>query len=311
MALMRERVRVRVPPGAETIETYLRDALGRDLSVSMHIGPARANRKPVLQLLSPSGETIGFAKVGVNTLTGDLVRAERDSLAVLRAARLRTARVPAVLHHGVWNGMDILVQSALPVWLPRERLGSSRLTAAMREVAEVEGTPTCALEASPYWTALDDRLAHLHRDDNAHTLRRAAEHVGRQAGRTQLAFGAWHGDWTPWNMATLPDTLLVWDWERFGRGVPLGFDALHYHLQSAVVRGRRDPELAVGDTLRESAALLSPFGAGAEVARLTCLLYLIDLATRYLTDGQAEAGARLGILGSWLLPVLVAEVERL
>ena len=38
---------------------------------------------------------------------------------------------------------------------------------------------------------------------------------------------------------------------------------------------------------------------------------LIDLATRYVTDRQAEAGARLGVLGSWLLPVLVARVEAL
>src|SRR5205085_2823446 len=49
-------------------------------------------------------------------------------------------------------------------------------------------------------------------------------------------------------------------------------------------------------------------GRPAEAARVTALLYLDDLATRYLTDKQAEAGARLGVLGSWLLPVLIRRV---
>ena len=45
--------------------------------------------------------------------------------------------------------------------------------------------------------------------------------------------------------------------------------------------------------------------------RLTGLLYLIDLAARYLADRQAEAGAPLGVLGRWLLPVLLSHVEDL
>ena len=49
----------------------------------------------------------------------------------------------------------------------------------------------------------------------------------------------------------------------------------------------------------------------ATAARITGLLYLIDLAARYLDDRQAEAGARLGVLGTWLLPVLIAKVEEL
>jgi hypothetical protein len=46
-------------------------------------------------------------------------------------------------------------------------------------------------------------------------------------------------------------------------------------------------------------------------ARVTGLLYLIDLAARYLADRQAHAGARLGVLGDWLLPVLLKRVFEL
>ena len=44
-------------------------------------------------------------------------------------------------------------------------------------------------------------------------------------------------------------------------------------------------------------------------AELTALLYLVDLAARYLAD-RAEAGARLGVLGSWLLPILLRRIAR-
>jgi hypothetical protein len=41
------------------------------------------------------------------------------------------------------------------------------------------------------------------------------------------------------------------------------------------------------------------------------VLYLADLATRYLVDRQAEAGSPLGAPGKWLLPAITGEVARL
>ena len=41
------RDRLSITPGPDTIDTYLRRELGTDVRLSVHIGPARANRKPV------------------------------------------------------------------------------------------------------------------------------------------------------------------------------------------------------------------------------------------------------------------------
>ncbi|HEY7484471.1 MAG TPA: aminoglycoside phosphotransferase [Streptosporangiaceae bacterium] len=310
---MRQRFRVCAddPAGpVDTIETYLRDALDADLVVSLAIGPARANRKPVLQLLTPGGETIGFAKLGVNDLTRSLAVAEGDSLRALAAVPLRHLTVPEVLHHGRWNGLEVLVLTPLRVWEPRVERSPARLAAAMLEIAEIGKVTEGPLRDSAYWIALGDRLAALADGDAVRSLRQAYARIGVQAGETRLRYGSWHGDWTPWNMATLRDTLLVWDWERFADDVPLGFDAVHYDFQSAVVRQGADPAVAVTETVERAAELLTPFGVTA-AARLTALLYLTDIATRYLQDEQAEAGARLGKLGQWLLPVLIDQVERL
>ncbi len=115
--MLRDRLCVRAPSGVATIESYLSGALGLDVIVSLYMGSARANRKPVLQLLSTRGETIGYAKVGVNELTTTLVGVERDALDKLGKANLKTLTVPQVLHYGSWQDLTVLVLSPLPVWL--------------------------------------------------------------------------------------------------------------------------------------------------------------------------------------------------
>ena len=68
----------------------------------------------------------------------------------------------------------------------------------------------------------------------------------------------------------------------------------------------------MADVLARAPELLLPFGVvHRQAVEVTALLYLVDLAARYVADRQAEAGARLGVLGTWLLPILVARVEGL
>jgi hypothetical protein len=91
-------------------------------------------------------------------------------------------------------------------------------------------------------------------------------------------------------------------------GVPLGFDALHYWLRTAVWRKQRNPASAARELITRSANLLSPFGVDAREARLTAVLYLAELATRDLADRQEDAGARLGSPGAWLIPAITSEL---
>ena len=307
--LLRDRIRV-TGPAAESIDGHLRAALGRELAVSIHIGPARANRKPVLQLIGPDGETFGFGKLGTGPLTQRLVRAETNALIALGKSGLNKLTVPSVLHAGQWRGLQVLVQSALPVWLPRAPLTQRRLASAMLDIAGCCGFATGTLAGGAYWTDLRGRLAAVADRAEGAALSAAAERLLGHAGDTTLRYGAWHGDWAPWNMANLADALLVWDWERFAQGVPVGFDAVHHELQRRIQAGG-DATGAVEATVRRAGELLDPFGVDPAARELTALLYLVDLAARYLTDRQAEAGARLGVLGTWLLPVLIRRVEEL
>jgi hypothetical protein len=320
-----DRLQVRVPPGAQTIDSHICSLLGHKVLVSMHIGGARANRKPVLQLLTPAGRTVGFAKVGHNPLTAALVRAENDALRRLGTAGLSHLRVPRVLGFSRWQGLDVLVLSPLPAWQRRTPLRPGRLAKAMAEVAGVSGILQSQLGHSQYLQNLTARLdkadadvscegrardVSAERDDLA-ALRAALAELAAAAGTTVLAFGSWHGDWTPWNMASTEAGLLVWDWERFTAGVPAGFDALHCWLQEHVVPGRRDPARAAAECLERAPALLEPLGVTPAQASVTALLYLADLSVRYLADRQELAGARLGAPRRWLLPTLATGIGAL
>ncbi|MFF5206631.1 hypothetical protein [Streptosporangium sp. NPDC000396] len=110
---------------------------------------------------------------------------------------------------------------------------------------------------------------------------------------------AWHGDFSPWNVAPGADgRLLVWDWERFATGVPLGFDAVHHFFQRAL--RRMDPPTAARACLAQALPTLAPFGLSASEARLTAIRYLITLADRHAADGHSP----LGPPERWLTPVV-------
>ncbi len=303
-----DRLLVRVPAGAQTIDSYLSSVFGHRVLISMHIGAARANRKPVLQLLTPAGQTVGFAKVGHNPLTSALVRAEHDALSRLGAAGLSHLQAPRVLGFSSWRGMEVLVLSPLPVWQKRTPLRPGQLAKAVAEVAAVSGLRHSPLADSQYWQTL---MARLEETRDAGALRAAIEELATLAGTTVLAFGSWHGDLTPWNMASTRAGLLVWDWERFTAGVPAGFDALHCWLQTQVISGGRDPARTAVECLQRAPALLEPLGVAPAQASVTALLYLADLSLRYLADRQDQAGARLGAPRRWLLPALTAGITAL
>ncbi|MFI6484203.1 hypothetical protein ACIBH1_40210 [Nonomuraea sp. NPDC050663] len=111
--------------------------------------------------------------------------------------------------------------------------------------------------------------------------------------------GAWHGDLSPWNIAPTGDgRLLVWDWERYALGVPLGFDALH-HLFNRCLR-RMDPATAARACLAQAPGALEPFGLSVAEAKQAAIGYLIALADRHAADGHEP----LGPPERWLNPLV-------
>jgi hypothetical protein len=285
-------------PSANGIDTYLSEVLGRHVHVSLYVGPERAVQKPVLQLLDERGHPVAFAKVALNPLTTRLIRNEAAALARLQTADVRTVRVPRVLHHGSWHSHEVVVQEAL---LPSGAAGVAPdlLAEAAREVAAVSGLQ----EGSPaddYVAGLRGRVASVIDAAPAHTLGRALEAL--QAGATPpITTGAWHGDWASWNMARSGSQVLVWDWEGFRGGVPLGFDACHHHVCDQVTFRGVSAVQAFRGLFDHLDDVLGPMGVEPDARAWTALLYVVELATSYVENGEdAVGGTSLSKLDDWL-----------
>ena len=292
-------------PSPGGIDTHLSEMLGRRVHVSIYVGPQRAVQKPVLQLLDASGMPVAYAKVAVNATTTALIRHEAEALALLQGAGLTTVRVPTALHHGEWRSHELLVQEALLPTGPTE-VAPDHLVEAAREVAAIGRRTEPDLGRSGYVTELLGRLSAVPAQPASASLS-SALHSLLESPAPSAAFGSWHGDWAPWNMARSGDQVLVWDWEGFRTGVPLGFDACHYDVAAQVTLRGVAPVMAFRALFDRRDDVLGPMGVAVEARAWTALLYVVELATSYLENGEADvAGTALSRLGDWLDDTLEA-----
>lgn len=293
------QVHIRAGGDAQGVDDHLVDVLGREVYVSVHLGPPRAVRKPVLQILdAQTHRTIGFAKLGVNDLTRGLVAGEAAVLTELARCALDAVQVPTVLHHGQWRGCELLVQSAL-VPDRSASLGAALLRRALKEVAGVRGVSTVALDSHPYLARLRDDLDRCGDAATSSALRTTLDDMLDRSAGTNMRFGSWHGDLTPWNLATAGERALVWDWEHFESQVPLGFDLVHHQVRCAVRNGLA-PAAALTAAHRGAPELLHGFQPTDEACRLVVLLYVAHIAARYVRDGEGDGATSLGSVSSWL-----------
>ncbi|WP_067806747.1 hypothetical protein [Actinomadura formosensis] len=307
------RDRLRITGGGPSIEDRLAELLSRPVVVSVGLGSARANRKPILHVLSPHGEPVAFVKVGDTGTARGLLDGEAAALTYLNehlagsgsGARLH---VPKLLHHGTWHGLDLLVLEPLPTsalgWRPRGRAP----VAEMRALFEVGGVERTALRDSGFWDAMTASPADVLDERQRAAFGEVVETIGKAHGDLPLDFGAWHGDWTPWNMAWHRGVLRLWDWERFARGVPNGFDLLHYRLQEAMRTASGPPYAAWPDG---AAAALEPLGPAGAAADATVRLYLLELCRRYLLAAQEPIGEPLRADAERLLTLLHTDLGRI
>lgn len=276
-----------VSDGAGSLHGYLEDALGEELNLVLGIGTPRANRKPVVRLNSTDGRLVGFAKVGVNALTNELVERERGALAEINARPWQLIRPPQVLHFGRWRDNAVLVLSAVPAPfrpLPPRRLRPPVIAAA--ELATAWGVRRERLADSGFSRRLTSQVQALAAGPAVQELQDGLRALARRYGGETVTMAAWHGDFTPWNMVAAEGRLSLWDWEQFGHDVPLGFDPVHYEVN---VRTHRHgmTEDAVREGLRAGTAHLDE-----RQARALAAAYLGAIATRY-TLGEQESGGNI------------------
>jgi hypothetical protein len=306
----RERIRITAIRGREvdSIERHLSALLGTDVVVGLFVGPPRANRKPILHVVRPDGETVAFVKVGDSPLTRTLVAGEAQSLATVATAGLQLIEVPRVLALDTWRDLDLLVLEPVGVGA-RPRAAERLVHAAMRELA-LSGSERVSLTQSTLASSLRSAAAELSDRATGDRFAAAVERLLAAATGVDVTVGAWHGDWTPWNMASFGNRVALWDWERFAVDVPAGFDALHFALQADLRRHDASDHTRTR-FMRSRQSLVTAGGGDADSATVVAAAYLAELARRYHQLVAAPTGAPLVPLANWVADLLDAAVAEL
>lgn len=289
---------LRLAPGAIPLGgpfiTQMRKLLEvEELAFSVHLGPPRANRKPVLHLMDLSGESVAYVKLGINDLTCRRVREEAEALRRLGDVTMPGLVAPGLIASGTWDGLEYLVMKPLDsdsALIPSRRLREKAIDALVAAFP----VQTLFVRDSPWWSRAMADLIGCDASPERERLLRAAEACERAFGDRAMTVGASHGDWSRWNMSVRDSEVVVWDWERFATDVPVGWDELHFRLglnpggpARALARGRVRPRVAGKELPKDDAEPL-------------LATYLIHRGVSRLKARQ-ETGIHNAALGEWLL----------
>ena len=202
--LSRNRVAVFTPgPGTpDTIEAHLREILGREISLGIQLGPPRANRKPILQVLDSDGRPLAFGKLGINDLTRRLVRTEAAALRQIAELDLPGIRVPRLVHEGEYHGSALLITTPLPLRAADEEVDADVRTAAMLTLSRAAGTTRSRPGDSPWLADLRERAAALTQESDPCTSaccsRAPCDGCGRTGSSAAGTATGWRGTWPGW-----------------------------------------------------------------------------------------------------------------
>jgi hypothetical protein len=291
--LARPLLRDRVHVDAEQLKQHLREVLARpDLELAVKFDAPRPQRKPILHLFSGDGRAVGFGKVAWNDVTRALLANEVRMLHVFRQ-RSRAPRefaVPGLLHAGPWHDLRLMIVAPISFGARRRFLEHPPL-GATDEVGQLAPTSRSTLAGSEHWRDTLRRIAATHElnpSEPAPRLHAVAQEIERRYGHVTLAFGSWHGDWVPWNMAHHRGVLHVWDWERGGLHAPSGLDAIHFDYQAELGLRKTPPIAALGATLHRAGDLLGRLNVDPALRTPLLALHLLEMSLRF--DEARSAG---------------------
>jgi thymidylate kinase len=278
--------------GKISLLEHLKEILGRqDLTYAISLGTPGPHRKPVIQVLTRSGQTLGYVKVGWNAATNALVRHEADVYRRLSGVSFDSFAVPTVVYTDWWGDRFLCIQCA-----PEGKMETApqKLTchhpAVLKELStfHVRWLP---LQESAFWTNLSRRIESIQSAYYRHILQQGACRVEEWLGLKPLPFHACHGDFAPWNAQLLNGRLFLFDWECADLEAPPGWDLCHFLVQTLWLLNRWSPVRICKVFQRNEMAgqwiigHLSSLGVGEDFLKPLLLLYLLEKLAFYIAEG--------------------------
>jgi hypothetical protein len=257
---------------------------------SVFEGTPSVHRKTTIQVWK--GERIlGYVKVTRSEEVGRLFEREASFLNEMRNEELGIRNVPMVkvvrcgaLFVLLQTTRKTLKSEMVREWgVLQEEFLKKLYEATAKEIA---------WEESDVAQALRDLREHVDwlpgGVDGDVVARRIDAVMERMVGK-RVRYGAYHGDFTPWNMFVEEGELFVFDWEYAGWTYPMGLDRYHFWMQSAVF----EKHWGVEELKRYMGS-----DEGKWIDGEMLEMYVLDVMSKYVMR-EGERVKELGMFGVW------------
>ena len=264
-------------------------AVPEAIGVVVWLGRHRHGRAIVLNAFAADGSSLAYAKCAWGSGRSSL-RAERDHLVAVSERPIKGVRAPRVQAFTEAEDFSVLVIEALG---PGARSGRNPRppVAEMRALAGSGGWESTSFGQTPVVQSTAQGIAAVAEDSARRWLSSEFDRFLHECGSVVTSVGCWHGDWVAWNMIEAADEVLLWDWEHFYRGVPPGWDHLHFLAQDLRRHAGTGPQVEDRWLALSRRALADDWGVHGAEAEAVIRSYLLWVNLRYVADREGDPAA--------------------
>lgn len=291
LTVSRDRLTVRAPAGAPvTMVPAVGEVVGCPNAVAALGVRTGANAKPTLELRTPEGNSIGFAKLAWNPVTTQAIENEARGLRAVAVNQADSAiHAPRLLADGVVHGRRYVMTEALPRSI-------ADVPANWRSLHHDEAIgPGSVYDRRPLATTkqsvLVRELLGSTTDVTPSGLAAQAEDLlGKVLSHTvALPIADYcHGDFVPWNVGRDADgRLWLFDWETAQLDVPAGLDTLHWLTNT---QGDQNPQTVsrrLESASTHGAGILRSLGYSRNGAVIAATWYALTLVAGEIRLAEA------------------------
>jgi hypothetical protein len=199
-------------------------------TLACSLGIAGPFKKMTVQVMSPTGQTLGYIKVPLGDKAHNRLRHEAAMLEKLQRFPALRPHLPHPLYAGFWDGSYVLFQSPLtgdPGPTRFTQLHENFLQTLQSCHRVCHSGRSLIQSVADNWERTMPRLGSKWQS----LAREALRFATRELEAVQVPCGILHGDFTPWNMRVHNGGMRLYDWESALWEGPVGWDKFHFLVQ--------------------------------------------------------------------------------
>ena len=262
----------------EEIKELLRDVFGeRDLHISISLGTPGPHRKPVLQVATSGGEILGYAKVGWNEITKELVINDAVMNEKIRRMNFKDLYVPQIIHFSKSDGCTILITSPIKElhttkWDNNVKNKFIKIMALIADKTRHE----VIFRDTQFWEEINERFINLSGylpEYQYRTIANSLNVIEIRLGKLELPWVLRLGDTTRWNMGLdrRSGSLILIDLEYAKEEWLVGWDLFRFFMDDITPI----PECKISEYFQK-------IGVDIKILNSLQLAFWVDLFTEWV-----------------------------